>query len=182
MSVSRYAMAVNSPYSVGSRTVAVRSTSFSLRRRYSTRSATVIILSPCRSQYGMRSGTRAIVPSSFMTSHTTPAGVRPASWARSTAASVCPIRSSTPPGRARSGGCGRLRSDRAGRTRGRSRPRWCALDRPRRRRSDPSRASIVVVYAVPCRDSRSLASRRRFSSSCAPPSGTGRSRPARAWP
>ena len=29
----------------------------------------------------------------------------------------------------------------------------------------PSRASIVVVYAVPSRDSRSLASRRRFSSS-----------------
>src|SRR5215210_7867142 len=46
----------------------------------------------------MRSGTRAIVPSSFMTSQITPAGVRPASRARSTAASVCPVRSSTPPG------------------------------------------------------------------------------------
>ena len=38
----------------------------------------------------MRSGTRAIVPSSFMISHTTPAGIRPASRARSTAASVWP--------------------------------------------------------------------------------------------
>ena len=96
-------MAVNSPYSVGSRTCAVRSTSFSVRRRYSTRSATVIIFSPWRSQYGIRSLTRAIVPSSFMTSQTTPAGVRPARRARSTAASVWPVRSRTPPGFARSG-------------------------------------------------------------------------------
>ena len=35
-----------------------------------------------------RSGTRAIVPSSFMISQTTPAGMTPASRARSTAASV----------------------------------------------------------------------------------------------
>ena len=63
----------------------------------------MIIFRPCRSQYGTRSGTRAIVPSSFMISQTTPAGVRPASRARSTAASVWPIRSSTPPGFARSG-------------------------------------------------------------------------------
>ena len=61
------------------------------------------IFSPCRSQYGTRSGTRAIVPSSFMISQTTPAGFRPASRARSTAASVCPARWSTPPSRARSG-------------------------------------------------------------------------------
>ena len=50
-----------------------------------------------------RSGTRAIVPSSFMISQTTPAGISPASRARSTAASVWPARSSTPPRRARSG-------------------------------------------------------------------------------
>ena len=43
---------MNSPYSVGSRTAAPRSTSFSCRRRYSMRSATVTIFSPCRSQYG----------------------------------------------------------------------------------------------------------------------------------
>ena len=48
-------------------------------------------------------GTRAIVPSSFMISQTTPAAFRPASRARSTAASVWPERSRTPPGRARSG-------------------------------------------------------------------------------
>ncbi len=51
----------------------------------------------------MRSGTRAIVPSSFITSQITPAGVRPARRARSTLASVWPVRSSTPPSFARRG-------------------------------------------------------------------------------
>ena len=46
--------------------------------------------SPCRSQYRARSGTRAIVPSSFMISQMTPAGMSPARRARSTAASVWP--------------------------------------------------------------------------------------------
>src|SRR5215216_222314 len=100
---SRNAIARNSPYSVGSRTDVRRSTSFSVRRRYSIRSATVIRRRPCRSQYGARSGTRAIVPSSFMISHTTPDGLSPASRARSTAASVWPARWRTPPRRARSG-------------------------------------------------------------------------------
>ena len=59
--------------------------------------------SPCRAQNPTRSGTRAIVPSSFMISQTTPAAVSPASRARSTAASVWPERWSTPPERARSG-------------------------------------------------------------------------------
>ena len=68
----------------------MRSTSFSVRRRYSIRSATVTSLIPCRSQYGIRSGIRAIVPSSFMISQTTPAGFSPARRARSTAASVWP--------------------------------------------------------------------------------------------
>src|SRR3954451_16931574 len=67
------------------------------------RSATVIIFRPCCSQYGTRSRTRAIVPSSFITSQMTPAGMRPASRARSTAASVWPVRSSTPPSFAFSG-------------------------------------------------------------------------------
>ena len=57
----------------------------------------MIILSPCCWQNAIRSGTRAIVPSSFMISQTTPAGFRPASRARSTAASVWPARWSTPP-------------------------------------------------------------------------------------
>ena len=60
-----------------------------------------------------RSGMRAMVPSSFMTSQMTPAGYSPASRARSTLASVCPTRCSTPPGRARRGKTwpGRRRSD-----------------------------------------------------------------------
>src|SRR5918995_257921 len=103
VSFSRNATASKSPYAVGSRTETVRSTSFSVRRRYSIRSATVISLMPWRSQNPIRSGTRAIVPSSFITSQTTPAGISPASRARSTAASVWPVRSSTPPARARSG-------------------------------------------------------------------------------
>ena len=58
----------------------------------------MIILRPWRSQYGIRSGTRAIVPSSFMISQMTLDGFRPASRERSTPASVWPTRSSTPPG------------------------------------------------------------------------------------
>ena len=63
----------------------------------------MIIFRSCRSQYGTRSGTRAIVPSSFMISQITPAGITPARRARSTAASVWPARSSTPPSLALSG-------------------------------------------------------------------------------
>ena len=48
-------------------------------------------------------GRRAIEPSSFMISISAPAGCSPASRARSTAASVCPGRRSTPFWRARSG-------------------------------------------------------------------------------
>src|SRR5918995_33987 len=44
-----------------------------------------------------------MVPSSFMTSQITPDGFSPASRARSTAASVCPVRSRTPPSLALSG-------------------------------------------------------------------------------
>ena len=44
-----------------------------------------------------------MLPSSRMISQMTPAGARPASRARSTAPSVCPARTSTPPRRARSG-------------------------------------------------------------------------------
>src|SRR5688500_18977218 len=60
-----------------------------------------------------RSGTRAIDPSRFMISQMTPAGYKPAMRARSTAASVWPARTSTPPGLDRSGNMwpGRARSD-----------------------------------------------------------------------
>ena len=63
----------------------------------------MIIFRPCSAANASSCGRRAIVPSSFMISQMTPAGARPASRARSTAASVWPARSSTPPGRARSG-------------------------------------------------------------------------------
>ena len=46
---------------------------------------------------------RAMEPSSFMISQITPAGFNPASLARSTDPSVCPVLTSTPPVRARSG-------------------------------------------------------------------------------
>ena len=101
--IDRYPWATNSPNLVGIAADAIRSTSFSVRRRYATRSATVTIERPWRAQYPTRSGTRAMLPSSFMISQITPAGWRPASRARSTDASVWPVRSSTPNGRARSG-------------------------------------------------------------------------------
>ena len=57
-------------------------------------------LSPCRWAKATRSGSRAMVPSSFMISQITPDGLRPARRAMSTAASVWPARTSTPPSRA----------------------------------------------------------------------------------
>ena len=63
----------------------------------------VIIARPCRSAKARSSGSLAMVPSSLKISATTPAGVSPASLARSTAASVCPGRRSTPPSAYRSG-------------------------------------------------------------------------------
>ena len=73
----------------------------------------VIISSLCRFANFVSSGTRAIEPSSFMISQITPAGYIPPMRARSTAASVWPARTSTPPDCARSGNMwpGRARSD-----------------------------------------------------------------------
>ncbi len=67
------------------------------------RSATLSIARPCRRANRWSSGRRDIVPSGFITSQMTPAGKRPASRARSTEPSVWPVRTSTPPSRARSG-------------------------------------------------------------------------------
>src|SRR2546428_832556 len=80
--------------------------------RYLMRSAIVIISRPWRFANRASCGTRAIVPSSFITSQITPAGYRPAIRARSTAASVWPVRTRTPPVRERSGNMwpGRARS------------------------------------------------------------------------
>ena len=67
------------------------------------RSAIEIIARSCSATKRSSSGSRAIVPSSFTTSASTPAGERPARRARSTAASVWPARLSTPPSRYRNG-------------------------------------------------------------------------------
>ena len=62
-----------------------------------------MIARPCLRAKGTSSGSRAMVPSSRAISTMAAAGRSPASRARSTPASVCPARTSTPPGRARSG-------------------------------------------------------------------------------
>ena len=63
----------------------------------------MIISSLCRFANFVSSGTRDMLPSSFMISQMTPAGYSPAMRARSTAASVWPARTSTPPVLALSG-------------------------------------------------------------------------------
>ena len=63
----------------------------------------VPILRPCSAAKPIRSGSRAMLPSSFMISQITPDGLSPASRDTSTAASVCPARTSTPPSFATSG-------------------------------------------------------------------------------
>ena len=67
------------------------------------RSLTVTILKPCSRANSMRSAVPATDPSSRIISQITAAGVQPASLHKSTEASVCPARTSTPPSRARSG-------------------------------------------------------------------------------
>src|SRR2546428_595867 len=91
------------PNSVGPRASAPRRTRDSRCIRYWITSATERMCSPCSRANRVRSGMRAMVPSSFITSQITPAGISPASRQRSTLPSVCPARTSTPPLRARSG-------------------------------------------------------------------------------
>src|SRR3954464_3331358 len=101
----------------------------------------------------MRSGRRAIEPSSRMISHSTAAGVRPASRARSQQASVWPARTNTPPGCAISGNTwpgwtmssGRALSEAATLT---VSARSCA-EMPV---AMPSAASIELVKLVPWRE------------------------------
>ena len=66
-------------------------------------SATESIFRWCAWQNSSNWGMRAMLPSGFMISQITPEGSSPASRARSTEASVCPARTSTPPSRARNG-------------------------------------------------------------------------------
>ena len=90
-----------------------------------------------------------MVPSSFMISQITAAGLRPASRARSTPASVCPVRSSTPPGRAMSGNTWPGCTSSSGRDSG-SMATWivCALSAAEMPVVTPSRASTDTVKAV----------------------------------
>ena len=94
---------MKSPYAVGSFTQSSSSTSFSFLRRYSMSEAMEQSLRPNFSLNAARSSRRAIVPSSFVISQMTAAGLSPARRARSTDASVWPVRWSTPPGRAAMG-------------------------------------------------------------------------------
>src|ERR1043165_8116534 len=68
------------------------------------RSATESSVSRCFFANCKSCGLRAMVPSGFITSQITPAGKRPASLAKSPEPSVWPVRTSTPPSRARDGG------------------------------------------------------------------------------
>lgn len=58
---------------------------------------------PCARAKAATCGNRAILPSSLVSSQSTPHGSRPARVIKSTVASVCPRLSNTPPGRARRG-------------------------------------------------------------------------------
>src|SRR5687768_7270144 len=115
--------------------------------------ATVTILTPCSSENFSRSGTRAIVPSSFMISQMTPAGLRPASRERSTAASVWPARCKTPPDLALKGKTwpGITRSSGPVASSTATRQVWArsAAEIPV---ETPSFASMETVKAVPIRD------------------------------
>ncbi len=94
------------------RVIAARRTSFSLWIRYSMSALIVMAFRRYSRPNASSSGRRAMPPSWSSTSQITPAGAKPASRARSTAASVWPARRSTPPGMARSGKMwpGRVRS------------------------------------------------------------------------
>ena len=101
-----HAKSVNTPSGVSTLepcTGSMRRTSPSMPRRWRMICSTLHILRPCCAHMISRSGTRAISPSSRTTSMMAAAGFRPARRQRSTLPSVCPVRTSTPPSRARSG-------------------------------------------------------------------------------
>jgi hypothetical protein len=143
----------------------------------------VPIFRPCSWAKATRSGSRAIDPSSFMISQITPAGLRPAMRLMSTAASVWPARTSTPPSLATSG------KDVAGETTS-STPlvgstatamvwarSWAEMPVV-----TPSRASMETVKAVPWPDWLSLAIGGRRSWRARSAVIERQIRPRRAWP
>src|SRR5918995_5673719 len=115
--------------------------------------ATVTSFTSCSLENFSRSGTLAIVPSSFMISQITPAGFIPASLARSTAASVWPARCKTPPGLARKGktwpGMTRSSGPVASST---ATLQVCARSAAEIPVETPSLASMETVKAVPMRE------------------------------
>ena len=120
-----------------------------ISRRCAARSSMEIMARPCWSAKARSAGPRCMVPSSWTSSTIIPTAGRPAIRVRSTAASVWPRRSSTPPAFARSGSTcpGRIRSvgtepgsARTVRVRARSAAEMPVVT--------PSAASTVKVYAV----------------------------------
>src|SRR5258706_1760216 len=129
----------------------MRSTIRSVRLRWWMRSVIAPIFRPCVAAKATRSGMRAIVPSSFMISQMTAAGVKPAIRARSHPASVWPARTSTPPGCAITGktwpGCTMSDGFASGATAARTGRARSAAEMPV---VTPSAASIDTVKVVPC--------------------------------
>ena len=122
----------------------------------------VPISRPCSLAKTSRSGRRAIVPSSFITSQMTADGIRPAIAAMSQPASVWPARISTPPSCACSGkmwpGCTRSdglasRATAACTVRERSAAEMPVVT--------PSAASMDTVNAVPCGEPLRVRHRRQ---------------------
>ena len=107
-----------------------------------------------------------MVPSSFMISQITADGLRPASRASSTAASVWPARTSTPPSRAISGKMW-PGIDRSARVAAGSIATWTVRARSAAEMPvvTPSRASMLTVNAVESRDSLPCAISGRPSAS-----------------
>ena len=114
------------------------------------RSAIEIMTRPCSSANARHCGARIIVPSSLTSSHSAPAADSPARRARSTAASVCPGRRSTPPSIARSGTTWPGRVSSHGSV---AESESTLMVRARSSAEMPvdftSRASTVTAYAVP---------------------------------
>jgi hypothetical protein len=120
----------------------------------------------CSSQNGTSCGIRAMEPSSFTISQSTPAGLKPASLQKSTPASVCPLRASTPPCCARSGNTcpGRIKSLAvvAGSARARKVAARSAAEIPV---LVPFLTSVETVNAVPLGSSLSVSMGAKLSAS-----------------
>ena len=111
------------------------------------------IFSLCATANSRRSGSRAIVPSSRMISHSTAAGASPARRARSQHASVWPARASTPPGCATSGKtCPGWTMSSAFASRAQATLMVSARSCAEMPVAMPSAASIDTVKFVPCRE------------------------------